>query len=176
MAPTFIKAYIGSRFLNYQMLKKLLLKIWKIFPGWMQQLASRIIRPLFQVFSAAIIFDDKNRILLVKLTYQRNYSWGLPGGGLEYGESSEDAAIREVWEEMGLTIEIEKLLFNKTFPPDKFAMYYLCRITNGVFEPSDEVSEYGFFSLNNLPDVRPVDYEVINEIYAKMGFIEHELA
>ena len=84
--------------------------------------------------------------------------------------------IREVWEETGLTVEIEKLLLNKTFPPDKFAMYYLCRITSGVFEPSDEVSEYGYFSLNNLPDVRPRDISLIAEIYDKMGFVEHELA
>jgi len=157
-------------------MKILLLKIWKLFPYWLQQIASRMIRPLFQVFAAAIIFDDKNRIFLVKLTYQRYHPWGLPGGGLEYSETAEDAVVREVWEETSLTVEIEKLFFNKTFPPDKFAMYYLCRITDGVFQPSDEVSEYGYFSLNNLPDVRPRDYSLINEIYEKMGFIEHELA
>jgi 8-oxo-dGTP pyrophosphatase MutT (NUDIX family) len=157
-------------------MKVFLLKIWKIFPHWLQQIASRMIRPLYQVFAAAIIFDNKNRIFLVKLTYQRFHPWGLPGGGLEYSESAEDAVVREVWEETGLRVEIEKLLLNKTFPPDKFAMYYLCRITDGVFGPSDEVSEYGYFSLNDLPDIRPRDYALINEIYEKMGFIEHELA
>lgn len=157
-------------------MKRFLLNIWRLFPAWLQQAASRLIRPLFQVFAAAVIFDDQNRIFLVKLTYQRFHPWGLPGGGLEYGETSESAVIREVREETGLTVEIEKLLLNKTFHPDKFAMYYLCRITDGVFEPSDEVSEYGYFPLDGLPDIRPKDYGVINEIYEKMGFIEHELA
>lgn len=157
-------------------MKRLLLQIWKQFPAWLQQVASRIIRPLFQVFSAAIIFDDQKRIFLVKLTYQRFHPWGLPGGGLEYGESAGDAVIREVWEETGLNVEVEKLLLNKTFAPDKFAMYYLCTIKSGVFQPSDEVSEYGFFTLDKLPDVRPRDYSLINEIYEVMGFKEHELA
>jgi 8-oxo-dGTP diphosphatase len=157
-------------------MKVFLLKIWRILPLWVQGVASRIIRPLFQVFSAAIIFDDQKRIFLVKSTYNRFHPWGLPGGSLEYGETAESAVIREVWEETGLNVEIEKLLFNKTFPPDKFAMYFVCTIKDGVFGPSDEVSEYGYFSLDNLPHIRPRDHALINEIYELMGYKEHELA
>jgi ADP-ribose pyrophosphatase YjhB (NUDIX family) len=157
-------------------MKRFLLQIWRILPPWLQVFLSRLIRPLFQVFSAAVIFDDRQRIFLVKLTYQRFHPWGLPGGALEYGESASDAATREVWEETGLVVEIEKLLLNKTFPPDKFAMYYLCRIKEGAFQPSDEVSECGFFPLDQLPDIRPRDYGLINEIYEIMGFKERELA
>jgi ADP-ribose pyrophosphatase YjhB (NUDIX family) len=78
-------------------MKILLLQVWRILPLWLQVIASRIIRPLFQVFAAAIIFDEHKRIFLVKVTYQRFHPWGLPGGALEYGESSESAVIREVW-------------------------------------------------------------------------------
>lgn len=158
------------------MMKIFLLKVWRILPLWAQGVASRIIRPLFQVFAAAIIFDEDRRILLVKTTYNRFHPWGLAGGALEYGESAEEAILREVWEETGLTVQIEKLLLNKTFARDKFGLYYLCTIKEGVFQPSDEICECGYFSPDKLPDVRPRDYDLINEIYELMGYKEHELA
>ena len=155
------------------MLKIILLKIWRLFPSWLQGVASRIIRPLFQVFAAAVIFDPQGRILLVKLTYQRIHPWGLPGGSLEYGETPEEGIRREVHEETGWQIEIEKLLFVKTWTPDRVGLYYVCRIADGEFHPSDEVSEFGYFGLKDLPDVRPLDVELIEQIYEK---VEHELA
>ena len=149
------------------MIKIILLKIWRILPSLIQGILSRFVRPLFQVFSAAVIFNDKKEILLVKLTYQRFHPWGLPGGSLEYGESPEDAVIREVWEETSLKVEIEKFLFVKTWAPDRVGMYYLCNIVDGEFQPSEEVSEIGYFSLDDLPDVRTLDVALIKEIYDK---------
>lgn len=155
------------------MAKIILLKIWRLLPGWLQGIASRIIRPLFQVFAAAVIFDPQGRLLLVKLTYQRFNPWGLPGGSLEYGETPEEGVRREVHEETGWQIEIERLLFVKTWTPDRVGLYYVCRIADGDFQPSDEVSEFGYFSPDNLPNVRPLDVELIEQIYAE---VEHELA
>jgi NADH pyrophosphatase NudC (nudix superfamily) len=75
--------------------------------------------------------------------------------------------LREVWEETSLKVEIEKFLFVKTWTPDRVGMFFLCNITGGEFQPSDEVSEIGYFSLDNLPDVRPLDVALIKEIYAQ---------
>jgi ADP-ribose pyrophosphatase YjhB (NUDIX family) len=147
------------------MIKIILLKIWRIFPGWLQIVAARIIRPLFQVYSAAVIFNEQKQILLVKLTYQRFHPWGIPGGGLDYGEQPEEAVMRELFEETGMKVEIQKLLFARTWVPARVGMYYLCRIKEGEFQPSDEVAECGFFSKDNLPDVRPLDVGLINQIY-----------
>jgi len=147
------------------MIKVILLKIWRAFPLWLQIVLSRIIRPKFQVFSAAIIFDQNNKVMLVKSTYNRSHPWGLPGGSLEYGESPEDAVLREVWEETSLKVEIEKFLFVKTWTPDRVGLYYICHINDGEFQPSDEISEFGYFTVNNLPDVRPLDIVLIKQIY-----------
>lgn len=155
------------------MAKIILLKIWRLFPSWLQGVASRIIRPLFQVFAAAVILDHDGRLMLVKLTYQRFHPWGLPGGSLEYGETPEEGIRREVREETGWEVLIERLLFVKTWTPDRVGLYYICRIVDGEFQPSDEVSEFGYFGLKDLPDVRPLDVELIEQIYEK---VEHELA
>jgi len=154
-------------------MKIILLRIWRVFPSWLQERLSRVVRPLFQVFAAAVIFNQENQILLVKSTYQRIHPWGLPGGSLDYNESPESAIVREMLEETGLSIEIERFLLVKTWSPDRVGLYYLCRIIRGEFQPSDEVSEMGYFSEEELPDVRPVDVGMIKRIF---GMMEHELA
>ena len=155
------------------MIRKLLLQIWRILPAWLQAILSRMIRPLFQVFAAAVIFDENKNIFLVKSTYQRFHPWGLPGGSLEYGEHPEEAVVREVWEETGLNICIEKLLLVNSWLPDRVGFYYLCRIVDGAFHPTDEVSEFAYFSPENLPDVRSLDKDMLKRLHQ---MVEHELA
>jgi DNA polymerase-3 subunit delta' len=71
-------------------------------------------------------------------------------------------------------VEIERFLFVKTWRPDRVGLYYLCRIMDGEFRPSDEVSEFGYFSLDNLPDVRSQDVHLLKQLYAATGMSENE--
>ncbi len=43
--------------------------------------------------------------------------WVIPGGGLEAGESDEECVIREMREETGLEVQVEKLLIEEVLPP-----------------------------------------------------------
>lgn len=60
-------------------------------------------RPLILVGSVTIIINDKKMILLQKRKTPYG-KWGLPGGLMELGESTEDTARREVLEETGLIL------------------------------------------------------------------------
>jgi len=42
-------------------------------------------------------------------------------------------------------------------------------VKTGMFQPSDEVSEYGYFSMADLPDVRPFDVGLLDKIFQMMG-------
>jgi ADP-ribose pyrophosphatase YjhB (NUDIX family) len=61
-------------------------------------------RPLIFVGSVTVIVDDKGRLLLQQRKFP-NGVWGIPGGLMELGESTEEVARREVYEETGLKVE-----------------------------------------------------------------------
>ncbi|MEV0269880.1 NUDIX hydrolase [Hamadaea sp. NPDC050747] len=80
-----------------------------------QYLATLPAKPM----AAAVLFtDDNDRHLLVETTYKSPQAWELPGGAVEKGESPYDAAVREVAEELGLTVAPGRILVIDWVPPD----------------------------------------------------------
>jgi ADP-ribose pyrophosphatase YjhB (NUDIX family) len=68
--------------------------------------------PRVQRIAAYVVcVDDRDRLLLCRLTdlTARPGAWTLPGGGVEFGEHPEAAALRELHEETGLTGHIREL-------------------------------------------------------------------
>jgi 8-oxo-dGTP pyrophosphatase MutT (NUDIX family) len=57
-----------------------------------------------------MLFDEASAILLVRFVVPRERGdfvfWALPGGEIEPGETEVEAAVREVWEELGLKLKV----------------------------------------------------------------------
>lgn len=64
--------------------------------------------PTKRVISQGLLHDPDGRVLLCRLTYKRE--WDLPGGVVEVGESPAAGLVRELEEELGLTLEVRGLI------------------------------------------------------------------
>src|SRR5205823_14899647 len=93
----------------------------------------------FRIAASALIFDG-NRVLLA---HRRDIDWwNLPGGGMEAGETVEQAIRREVLEETGLEVEVERLVGVYSKPQkNEVVLAMRCRVTSGRPQASEEMSE-----------------------------------
>lgn len=107
-------------------------------------------RPLFTLGAFAVIFNDARQVLLC---HRRDMdAWNLPGGGMEPGELPDECVIREVREETGLEVTVERLVGVYGKPGrSELVFCFVCRITGGVLCETDESDASGYFSPDNLP-------------------------
>ncbi|HZB26753.1 MAG TPA: NUDIX domain-containing protein [Vicinamibacterales bacterium] len=76
---------------------------------------------LLQLPSVAVALrDDDGRVLLAR--HVETGRWGLPGGGVEPGETPADAAVREFWEETGVFVRLTRLI--GVFGSDDHIVHY----------------------------------------------------
>jgi len=117
-----------------------------------------------------IIIEMEGGIVLIK---RKNppYGWALPGGFVEYGESLEDAAIREAKEETGLDV-VELRQFHTYSAPDRDPRHHTISTVftgkgRGVLKGSDDAVEAKIFTEDNLPDEIAFDHRKILDDYFK---------
>ena len=106
--------------------------------------------------AAGVIIEKEGQILLVRRKYNPyKGDWCLPAGFIEYGESPEHCAVREVKEETNLEIKLTSLfrVYSGSDDPRVRAILivYLGEIINGEPSPGDDASETKFFSPENIP-------------------------
>ena len=101
----------------------------------------------------AIIFDDQQRVLCVKMNYAK-HRWTTPGGRVESGESPTSALGREVREESGFDVVPKELvgMYSKPFEDD-LVLCFECEVTGREdWIPTDEISAVEFFAPSALPE------------------------
>lgn len=101
---------------------------------------------------ATIVFrESDSHVLLIK---RRDIPvWVLPGGGIEEGETPEEAAIRETEEETGLSIKIKRkvALYKKNGCFTKHTHFYECVTVKGAISTGNETKDIAFFPVVSLP-------------------------
>ena len=133
--------------------------------------------PLLQCAGSIIIENEKGEVLLGRRT--DNHKWGYAGGSIELGETIEECAKRELFEETGLIAdEIELFMINSgeethyIYPNgdevSNVEIIYICRKWHGEIKMEDkEMEEIRFFSVDEIdmsfisPPIRPVIREFI---------------
>ncbi len=100
---------------------------------------------LHSVSVAGAVVRDDGRILVIRRA--DNGAWELPGGVLELAETPEDGVVREVWEETGIRVAVERLTgVYKNMNRGVVALVFRCRPTGGQARPSEESTDVQWFS------------------------------
>jgi 8-oxo-dGTP diphosphatase len=103
----------------------------------------------FRIGVSALIFDGGH----VLLAHRRDIDWwNLPGGGMELGETVEEAVCREVREETGLEVVVEYLVGVYSKPQKReIVLTFRCRVIGGELTPTEESRACAYFAPDALP-------------------------
>ena len=128
-------------------------------------------RPAYPIPAVAAVIVEGGRILLVKRAAEPSKGkWSLPGGSVEWGEPLVDALKREVREETGLDIEVEKLagVFDLIIGETPVTHHYIiidyfAHPTGGTLAPGDDADDARWAPIEELDR-----YELSNHLRARL--------
>ncbi|HLW49227.1 MAG TPA: NUDIX hydrolase [bacterium] len=143
------------------MLRQIAVRVWRWLPGWPRAALTWWLNAHFIVGTVAIIEGGDGRVLLARHTYRRHAPWALPGGWVRRGEDPSDTIVREIAEEIGLTVEVLGPLAVQRETPRHLTIVYRARITGGTPRSSDEVSEARFVAPGTWPVSLRDDHRVL---------------
>ena len=107
--------------------------------------------------AVAIAVRDKRFLLIKRGIPPRKGAWGSPSGFIESGETAEEACLRELKEETGISGQVVKLvgvvrIEDKEVYGDMLAVMYLVKADDGEIAAGDEVEDARFYDIDELPD------------------------
>jgi len=105
-----------------------------------------------------VLIQNDSILLVQRKNIPFQGSWALPGGFVEYGETTEDAVVREILEETGLRVKILKLIGIYSDPHrdprgHTVTAAYLIDQIGGSLHAGDDAGDVKFFKRDELPEL-----------------------
>ncbi len=131
---------------------------------WLRRIEP-LLRPFFHILVRftrgktlgvrGLAIDGEGRVLLIEHTYIKG--WYMPGGGVERGETAEEALAREMLEEAGVVVIGRPTLLSvhdnrRIFPGDHVLIYRIDQWRQVEATQRGEIARRGFFAPDALPD------------------------
>lgn len=115
------------------------------------------VHDFYRMSAHAVIVNAQHQVLLLKANYA-DHAWGLPGGGLDMGETIHQALLRECQEELGCAVDVAYLsgvYFHAAVCSHAFI--FRCALPeNAQIQLSGEHSACRWFALDELSAVQRI--------------------
>lgn len=125
--------------------------------------------------SASVALIRSGEVLLIKRAFAPyRHLWTLPGGRAEAGEAAEDCAIREVREELGLTVShlwhVETQVLAGASGGWRLAVFASTRF-EGTLEASDEIADHRWVRLAQIAGMRTTSrlHQLLQRAFARIS-------
>jgi 8-oxo-dGTP diphosphatase len=122
---------------------------------------------------ACLIEDNDNRLLLIKRGIEPyKGEWGLPGGFIEIDETVAASAIRELYEETGVTAKAVKQVGAFIDPSQMYdavvVIGFVLKADKFDLTPGDDAVDAKFFNMDDLPELVIPSHKVILRDYLEL--------
>ncbi len=120
-----------------------------------------------------VIIESEGKGIVLVERKNPPFGWALPGGFVNYGESLEEAAMREAGEETGLQVELLRQFHTYSDPKRDPRLHTITTVyigrAQGKPKASDDAKGVGIFPKDSLPSKMAFDHRRILEDYLREG-------
>lgn len=117
----------------------------------------------FYLAVKGIVRNAQGKILVLKRSAKDDHKpgvWETPGGGIDQEQAPQEALMREILEETGLSVRVKEPFHVFTFRKDtgefKVGITFVCDLTAGEVKLSHEHSEYAWIAPKEFADLESV--------------------
>ena len=114
----------------------------------------RLFQRKYTIGVVGVVINDIGEVLIVEHVFHPKHPWGLPGGWLDHSENPAETIIRELHEELTLTVETGPVLLTEFTNRNHLDIAFLCDAKSEIGKLSNELLGYQWIKPEALPYIR----------------------